>query len=146
MQNRGAWIFAGLGMAFVALLMLWMGATLDTKAPIRIDRVRAIAPPPTPTVSAEETAAREEATMLGLVRERARALAARAAAQLFPGDEAGAARCTFTGATPVHRDGGEAWWNATFSCVDPRRPGELPDLTSVSVRLHRDGGRWIVEE
>lgn len=147
-MSRGAWILGLVGLAFIAALMSWMGKTLDTKAPIRIDRV---SPNPTPAdepepVTPEEAAAAEEAAMRALVRARAVPLAARAAAQIFPSSEAGRAVCTFTGASPVHRDTETAWWNAEFSCVDREQPGALPNPTSVSVRLRRDGTRWTVED
>lgn len=146
MENRGTWILSGLGLAIVALLVLWMGRTLDVKAPVRIERVAPVAPTVVPTTSPEEDAAREEASMRALVTRRAASLSARAAAQAYPSDEAGRAQCTFTGATPVHRDGSEAWWDVAFSCVDPGAPGALPNLTSVSVRLHRAGDGWVLDE
>jgi hypothetical protein len=143
--SRGTWVFAGLGLAFVALLMIVMGKALDTKAPIRIDRAGATSTPPEPTPSAEETAARETAEMRALVARRAPSLAFRAAEQAFSGEESGRARCTFTGAALVSRDGVSAYWNAEFSCADPQAPGSLPNLTSVSVRMSRDGERWVVD-
>lgn len=149
MQNRGAWVFAGLGLALVALGMIWMGKALDTKAPIRIER-RAPEPVPRPTLeptlAPEVEAAREEARLRALVTRAAPGLSARAAAQVFPPDEVSRARCSFTGATPVQREGDTAWWNAEFSCVDTGEPEALPNLTSVSVRLRRDGTRWAVED
>lgn len=146
-MNRGAWIFAVLGLAIVGAMLWWMGATLDTKAPIRRDR--AVGTPsavPDPTPSAEELAERETARMRAAVARRAAGLARRAAEQAFPGEEAARARCTFTEATLVHRDGGSAYWNAEFSCVDPGAPGSLPNRTSVSVRLKRDGELWVAED
>ncbi len=145
MQNRGAWIFGGLGLAVIALLLFWMGKTLDMKAPILVDRVPVNPTPAVRTLSPQEVAAQEEASMRTLVLGQATALSARAAAQVFPGDEASRARCVVTGATPVHRDDATAWWNAEFSCTDSRQPAALPNLTSVSVRLRRDGPRWAVE-
>jgi hypothetical protein len=146
MVTRGAWILGGLGLAVAALLMLWMGRTLDVKAPVRIQRVVPSAPTVVPTTSPEEAAAREEASMRALVTRRASTLSARAAAQVYTSDEAGRASCTFTGATPVHRDGSEAWWDVAFSCVDPGVPGALPNLTSVPVRLHRAENGWVLDE
>ncbi|MEO8054553.1 MAG: hypothetical protein ABI768_05340 [Acidobacteriota bacterium] len=145
-MGRGAWIFAGLGLAFVAFLMFVMGKALDTKAPIRIDRVGATSPEPVRTPSAEETAARETADMRAIVVRRSRSLGRRAADQAFSGEEAARARCTFTGATPVSRDGVSAYWNAEFSCVDPNATGSFPNLTSVSVRLRLDGERWVADD
>ncbi|MBK9062094.1 MAG: hypothetical protein IPL89_02720 [Acidobacteria bacterium] len=144
-MGRGAWIFAGLGLAFVAFLMFVMGKALDTKAPIRIDRTGATTREPVRTPSAEETAARETADMRSIVAGRAQSLGRRAADQAFSGEEAARARCTYTGATLVSRDGVSAYWNAEFSCADPNAPGSFPNLTSVSVRLSRDGERWIVD-
>jgi hypothetical protein len=144
-ENRGAWIFGGLGLAVIALLLFWMGKALDMKAPIRIERVGPSAAPAVRTPSPEEAAAQEDAAMRALVQGQAAALSARAAAQAFPSDEIGRAGCTFTGAMPVHRDGATAWWNAEFSCVDRQQPGALPNPTSVSVRLRKDGTRWVVE-
>ena len=144
-MGRGAWIFAGLGLAFVALLMFVMGKALDTKAPIRIDRAGATSAEPVRTPSAEETAAREIADMRAIVTRQARSLGRRAADQAFSGEEAARARCTFTGATLVSRDGVSAYWNAEFSCVDPSASGSFPNLTSVSVRLSRDGERWVAD-
>jgi hypothetical protein len=146
MESRGTWVFAGLGLAFIALLMFWMGKTLDTKAPIRIER-REPAAAPVKTRAPVDEAARDEAEMNLLVSRQAGVLARRAAAQAYPSDDAAQARCTFTGAQLVHRDGDTAFWSAGFSCVDPRLPGALPNPTSVSVRLHRaEGARWAVEE
>jgi hypothetical protein len=144
-MGRGAWIFAGLGLAFIALLMIVMGKALDTKAPIRIDRGGATSAPPEPTPSAEETAARETAEMRAIVGRRAPSLSRRAADQAFSGEEAARARCTFTGATLVSRDGVSAYWNAEFSCTDPQATGSFPNLTSVSVRLRLDGERWVAD-
>jgi hypothetical protein len=144
-MGRGAWIFAGLGLAFIALLMIVMGKALDTKAPIRIDRGGSASPESVPTPSAEEVAARETADMRAIVARRAPSLARRAADQAFSGEEASRARCTFTGATLVSRDGVSAYWNAEFSCADPQAPGSFPNLTSVSVRMSRDGERWILD-
>jgi hypothetical protein len=143
--SRSAWVFAALGLAIIALLLSWMGKTLDSKAPIRIDRGGADSAAPARTPSAEELVARETAEMRALVARRAASLVRRAAEQAFSGEEAARARCTFTQATLVHRDGASAYWNAEFSCVDPRAPGSFPNLTSVSVRLNRDGERWVVE-
>jgi hypothetical protein len=143
--SRGAWIFAGLGLAFVASLMFVMGKALDTKAPIRIDRSGASSPESVRTPSAEETAARETAEMRAIVARQAPSLGRRAADQAFSGEEAARARCTFTGATPVSRDGVTAYWNAEFSCVDPQASGSFPNLTSVSVRLRLDGERWVLD-
>ena len=144
-MSRGAWIFAGLGLAFVAFLMFVMGKALDTKAPVRIDRGAAASAPPAPTPSAEEIEAREIAQMRALVARQAPSLARRAADQAFSSEEASRARCTFTGATLVSRDGASAYWNAEFSCADPQAPGSFPNLTSVSVRMSRDGERWAVD-
>jgi hypothetical protein len=145
--SRGAWIFAGLGLAFAASLMFLMGKALDTKAPIRIDRGGGapLSLPPAPTVSPAEAAAREVEAMRALVTRRADALARRAAEQAFAGEDAARAQCTFTEATLVHRDEASAYWNAGFSCVDPRQPDSLPNLTSVSVRLVRTNERWTLE-
>jgi hypothetical protein len=145
-ENRGTWILGGLGLVFIALLMLWMGKTLDMKAPVRIDRVGASPTPAVRTLSPEEAAAREDDEMRALVLAQAAALSTRAAAQVFPGDEASRASCTPTGASPVHRDGIRVWWNMEFACVDPQQPGALPNLTSMSVRLRKDGTRWVVED
>ncbi|HQQ79225.1 MAG TPA: hypothetical protein PLB01_17890 [Thermoanaerobaculia bacterium] len=145
-MSRGAWIFAGLGLAFIAFLTFVMGKALDTKAPIRIDRAGASSPEPARTPTAEETAARETAEMRAIVAARAPSLARRAADQAFSGEEAARARCTFTGATPVSRDGVSAYWNAEFSCVDPQASGSFPNLTSVSVRLRLDGERWVLDD
>ncbi|MGA7991296.1 MAG: hypothetical protein WCC53_07700 [Thermoanaerobaculia bacterium] len=144
-MSRGAWILGGLGLGFIVLLLLWMGKTLDTKAPIRIDRVRQSAPSAPRTLSPEEIADRDESEMRLLVQAEAAVLSTRAASQIFVSDEVGRAECSFTGASPVHRDGVMAWWNAEFSCVDRQRPGALPNLTTVSVRLRKDGARWVVE-
>lgn len=144
-MSRGAWVFGAFGFGIIALLMLWMGKTLDTKAPIRIERRGPEAIADTPTRTPEEDAAHEERAMRAIVTSRASRWSARAASQIFPSDEAGRVRCSFTGAKPVHRDGDTAWWNAEFSCVDGRQPGALPNLTSVSVRLHRAGEAWVVE-
>lgn len=144
MLSRGAWVFAGLGLVLVALLALWMGKTLDTKAPIRIDRHRPTPVPTVPTLALEELAAREDATMRALVVKRADALAPRAAAQAYPSEDAAGVRCTFKGATLVHREGPTAYWDAGFRCVDPHRPDSLPNLTSISVRLEHDGTRWVI--
>ncbi len=145
MENRGTWAIAGLGLALIALLMLWMGKTLDTKAPIRIDRGGTNAAGAVRTSTPEEEAERELADMRALVTRRAPGLASRAAEQAFSGEEAARARCAFTEARLVHRDGTTAYWNVGFSCVDPRQPGAFPNLTTVSVRLGRDGSRWVVE-
>ena len=144
-MGRGAWIFAGLGLAFVAALMFVMGKALDTKAPIRIDRAGAATPEPVPTPSAEQTAARETADMRAIVARRAPSLGRRAADQAFSGEEAARARCMFTGATLISRDGVSAYWNAEFSCADPQATSSFPNLTSVSVRLRLDGERWVVD-
>jgi hypothetical protein len=147
--SRGAWVFAALGLAAVALLMVVMGRALDTKAPILLERNGASAAPTAPPVRAIPPAERdalETAAMRAVVSERAPALAARAAEQSSPAGEAGRATCTFTDARLVHREGSSAFWSADFSCADPRVPGALPNLTSVSVRLRRDGVRWTVED
>lgn len=144
-MSRGAWIFAGLGLAFIAFLMFVMGKALDTKAPIRIDRAGATSAEAVPTPSAEETAAREIADMRAIVARRALSLGRRAADQAFSGEEAARARCSFTGATLVSRDGVSAWWNAEFSCTDPQATGSFPNLTSVSVRLSRNGETWVAD-
>ena len=144
-MSRGTWIFAGLGLAFIAFLLFVMGKALDTKAPIRIDRGAATSALPAPTPSAEEVEARETAQMRTLVARQAPSLGRRAADQAFSGEEASRARCTFTGATLVSRDGVSAYWNAEFSCADPQAPGSFPNLTSVSVRLRLDGERWAVD-
>jgi hypothetical protein len=144
-ENRGAWIFAGLGLVIIALLMLWMGKTLDRKAPIRIDRVRAVPTPDIRTLSPEEAAAREDAEIRSLLRAEAAALSTRAAAQVFPSDEVGRVQCTLTGASPVHRDGATVWWDAEFSCVDRQHPEALPNPTAVSVRFRKDGTRWAMD-
>jgi hypothetical protein len=144
--NRGAWVFAGLGIAFIALLMVWMGKTLDTKAPVRIERPARAPVETVPTRSPGDEAAREEAEMAVLVSRLSGSLAARAAAQAYPSDVAARARCTFKGARVVHRDGDTAWWDAEFSCVDSRSPDSLPNPSTVSVRLHKAGPRWAVEE
>ncbi len=83
--------------------------------------------------------------MRALVAGRAVALAPRAAEQAFPSEEAARVRCTFTDARLVHREDSVAYWSAGFSCADPRDPAALPNLTSVSVRLRRDGTRWLAE-
>ena len=145
-MGRGAWIFAGLGLAFVAFLMFVMGKALDTKAPIRIDREAPGPPSPGPALKPEDAAAREESSMRTVVVRRARSLGRRAADQAFSGEEAARARCTFTGATLVSRDGVSAYWNAEFSCTDPQAAGSFPNLTSVSVRLSRDGERWVADD
>lgn len=145
-MSRATWVIAGLGLVVVALLMLWMGKTLDTKAPIRIERPEAVALPAVPTPSREQTAAEEEAAMRAAVARSASRYAARAAAQVFASDEAGRTECSFTGSKPLHRDGDTAWWNAEFSCVDRQAPAALPNLTSVSVRLRKAGGVWLPEE
>jgi hypothetical protein len=144
--SRATWAFAGLGLLLIALLMIWMGKTLDTKAPVRIERPTSAPVGVVPTMTPEEEAAREENAMRALVSGRAGALALRAAAQAYPSEDASRVRCTFTEARLVHRDGAAAYWSAGFSCVDPRQPEALPNLTSVSVRLHRDEMRWAVEE
>jgi hypothetical protein len=144
-ENRGAWILGGLGLAFIALLMLWMGKTLDMKAPVRIERVGTREAPTIRPASPEEAAAREDAEIRSRIQVQAAELSVRAAAQIFLSDEVGRAQCTFTGASPVHRDGATAWWNAEFSCVDRQQPGALPNLTTVSVRLRKDGAQWAVE-
>jgi hypothetical protein len=145
-ENRGVWVFAGLGLAFVALLMIWMGKTLDTKAPVRIERLVAAPAPPVETRAPLDEAAQEEAEMNVLVSRLSGALATRAAAQAYPSDDAARARCTFKGARLVHRDGDMAYWDAEFSCVDSRQPGMLPNPTTVSVRLRKAGPRWALEE
>lgn len=146
-MSRSTWVFAGLGLAFVVLLLSWMARTLDTKAPIRIDRGAAPpAPEPVRTVSPEEEAERDLATMRELVARHAASLERRAAGQAFPGDEAARARCTFTAARLVHRDAETAYWNAEFSCIDPAAPGAYPNPTSVSVRLGKTGTRWVVAD
>ena len=145
-MSRSTWIAAGLGLAFVLLLLSWMGRTLETKAPIRIDRGAGTpAPAPVRTFSAEEEAERDLATMRDLVARHAPSLERRAAAQAFPGLESGA-RCTFTQARLLHRDADAAYWNAEFSCVDPAVPGAYPNPTSVSVRLGKIGTRWAVAD
>jgi hypothetical protein len=144
--NRGTWVFAGLGLAFIALLMIWMGKTLDTKAPIRIQRREPAAALAAETPAPVDEAARDEAEMSVAVSRLSEVFASRAAAQLYPSDDAARARCTFTGARFVHRDGDTAFWSAEFSCVDSRLPGALPNPTSVSVRLHKEGPRWVAEE
>jgi hypothetical protein len=144
--SRGTWIFAGIGLAFIAFLLFVMGKALDTKAPIRIDRGGATSAPPEPTATAEEVAAREAAQMRALVERRAPSLSRRAADQAFSGEEASRAKCTFTGATLVSRDGVSAYWNAEFSCADPQAPGSFPNLTSVSVRMSRDAERWTLDD
>src|SRR5512140_3006457 len=122
-----------------------MARTLDTKAPIRIDR-GAATPAPVRTFSPEEEAERELATMRALVAVHATSLERRAAGQAFPGEEAARARCTFTAARLVHRDADAAYWNAEFSCVDPAAPGAYPNPTSVSVRLGKVGTSGAVAE
>ncbi len=146
MENRGTWVFAGLGLAFIALLMIWMGKTLDTKAPMRIERPTPAPVVAVPTRSPEDAAASEEAEMGVAVSRVAGTLAARAAAQAYPSEDAARARCTFTRAQLVHRDGDTAFWSAEFSCVDTRLPGALPNPTSVPVRLRKAGPSWAVEE
>ncbi len=149
MENRGAWVLAGLGLALVALLAVGMGKMLDSKAPIRIERrtpVATVAVPVEPGLPAWEEAAREEEAMRALVAGRARVLAPRAAEQAFPAEDAARVRCTFTEARLVHREESVAYWSAGFSCTDPRDPGALPNLTSVSVRLRRDGTSWATDE
>ena len=145
-MSRGAWVLAGLGLAFIALLMMWMGKTLDTKAPIRIQRREPAAAPPVETPAPVDEAAREEGEMSVAVSRLSDALASRAAAQLYPSEDAARARCTFTRARLVHRDGDTAFWSAEFSCVDTRLPGALPNPTTVSVRLHKYGPRWAADE
>jgi len=145
-ENRGAWILGGLGLAFVALLMVWMGKTLDTKAPIRIERRERAAAPPAETGAPFDEAAQDESEMNVLVSRLSGALAARAAAQAYPSDDAAKARCTYRGARLVHRDGDTAFWDAEFSCIDSRQPDALPNPTTVSVRLRKAGARWLVDE
>lgn len=147
MENRGVWVFGGLGLAFIALLMVWMGKTLDTKAPIRIEHRQSEPVRFVPTRSPEEQAAREEAAMRAAVTIRASRYRARAAAQVFPPGETSRAHCTFTGASLVHRDGPTAFWDAAFSCTDTSAPSALPNLTSVSVRLRQAGPEdWLPVE
>jgi hypothetical protein len=145
-ENRGAWVFAGLGLAFIALLMLWMGKTLDTKAPVRIERRAPAAAPPVETRAPLDERAQDEAEMNLLVSRLSGTLATRAAAQAYPRDDAAQARCTYRGARLVHRDGDTAFWDAEFLCVDSRQPEALPNPTNVSVRLRKTGPRWAVEE
>ena len=145
-MSRGAWVLAGLGLAFIVLLMMWMGKTLDTKAPIRVQRREPAAAPPVETPAPVDEAARDQAEMGVAVLRLSGALASRAAAQLYPSEDAEKARCTFTGARLVHRDGDTAFWSAGFSCIDTRLPGALPNPTTVSVRLHKDGPRWAADE
>jgi hypothetical protein len=146
-MSRATWVFAGLGFAVIVLLLSWMARTLDTKAPIRIERG-----PPTPvpepvrTFPEEEQAERDRATMESIVVRLAPSLARRAAEQAFPGEEAARARCTFTAARLVHRDETSAYWDAEYSCVDPLAAGAYPNPTSVSVRLARDGARWVAAD
>jgi hypothetical protein len=143
-ENRGAWILGALGLGFVALLLYWMGKTLDTKAPIRIDRgVGSAVAEPTP-LPPEELARREEESQRALVVRQSGALASQAAAQTFAPGEVARARCTFTGASPVHRDETSAYWRLEYSCADRERPDALPNLTSVSVRLWKEGTRWTL--
>ena len=146
-MSRATWVFAALGLAVIGLLMAWMARTLDTKAPIRIERGPPVpAPEPVRTFSEEERAERERATMESIVVRLAPSLARRAAEQAFSGDEAARARCTFTAARLVHRDETSAYWDAAFSCVDPLAAGAYPNPTSVSVRLARDGMRWVAAD
>jgi hypothetical protein len=148
--SRGAWVLAGLALAFVAGLMVLMGRSLDMKAPIRIDR----GPGPSAAVPAETLAPvhetpepNEDEIIRALLARRAPALASRAAAQVFPAEEVARARCEFAGATPVHREEDTAYWRLDFACADTAKPGDLPNLTGVSVRLRKlEGGRWTVEE
>ena len=149
MENRGAWILAGLGLAFVALLAVGMGKMLDSKAPIRLERrtpVATAAVAPEAGRPAWDEAAREDEAMRALVAGRAAVLAPRAAEQAFPSEDVSRVRCTFTEARLVHRDDSVAYWSAGFSCTDAHDPGALPDLTSVSVRLRRDGTSWALDE
>jgi hypothetical protein len=124
--------------------MIWMGKTLDTKAPVRIERREPAAPPVETRAPLDETA-QDEAEMSVLVSRLSSSLATRAAAQAYPSDDAAQARCTFKGARLVHRDADTAFWDAEFSCVDSRQPGALPNPTNVSVRLRKTGPRWAVE-
>jgi hypothetical protein len=146
--SRSTWVAAGLGIAFVVVLLAWMGKTLDVKAPVRIDRGVTPAPPepPPPTATAEETAEREMGVMRQIVTRRAATLERRAAAQAFPPDEADRVQCSFTAARLVHRDESSAYWDAEFSCVDPLASAALPNPTTVSVRLAKDARGWIVSE
>jgi hypothetical protein len=129
------------------LLMVWMGKTLDTKAPIRIERRQSEPVRVVPTRTPEEQAAREEAAMRAALTSRASRYVARAAAQVYPPEEASRANCTFIGASLVHRDGPTAFWDAAFSCADSSVPGALPNPTSVSVRLRQAGPEdWLPDE
>ena len=147
MQNRGAWILAVLALGFVAFLMIVMARSLDTKAPIRIDRgTRSEPPVPTETpISPEEADARDQNVLRAIVERRAPSLASVAAAQAFPSDETSRARCTFVSATVVHRETDTVYWRLDYECADVQRPEALPNLTSVSVRAQRDGLRWLLE-
>lgn len=149
-MSRGAWILAALALGVFAALLVVMAKSLDTKAPIRIDRFSdrgaapaAAAPAETP-LSAEEAAAREEETLRGLVTRLAPSLAARAAAQVFASEDLARARCAFTSAAPVHREGDTAYWRLEYSCADAAKPDDLPNLTSVSVKLSKGEGRWTL--
>ena len=150
-MSRGAWIVAALAFGFIALLMIVMARSLDTKAPIRFDRaIDRGAPPPSgpPTeapLTAAEVAAREEQAMRSLVERRAPSLASRAAAQVFASEDLARARCSFSSATLVHRDAGYAYWRLDYSCADAAKPDDLPNLTGVSMRLRWDGERWMPE-
>ena len=146
-MSRATWVFAGLGLAVIGLLLAWMARTLDTKAPIRIERAEPTpVPEPVRTFSEEELAERERATMQSIVARLAPSLARRAAEQAYPGEEAARARCTFTAARRVHHDESSAYWDAEFSCIDPLASGAYPNPTSVSVRLARDGTRWVAAD
>jgi hypothetical protein len=143
-ENRGAWILGALGLGFVALLLSWMGKTLDMKAPIRIDRGSGPAVSAPAPLSPEEIARREEESQRALVVRQSGALASQAAAQAFAPGELARARCTFTGASPVHRDETSAYWRLEYSCADREHPEALPNLTSVSVRLWKEGEKWTL--
>ncbi len=146
MENRAAWILAVVAFAFIALLMIVMAQSLDTKAPIRIDRRGPPLAEPTATPeTAAEAAAREEAVLKAIVERRAPELAGKAAAQAFAAEDLARARCTFTGATLVSRTEDAAYWRLDYSCADAKAPEALPNLTSVSVRLVKDGLRWVAE-
>ncbi len=146
MVNRGAWVIAALALAFVGFLMFVMAKSLDTKAPVRIERPTAPPAVPTPTpLTPEEAAARDEEAMRGVVVRLAPGLAARAAEQAFASEDRAQARCTFTSATLVSRASDSAYWRLDYGCADVRRPEALPNLTSVSVRLLWDGKRWAAE-
>ena len=147
MENRGAWILAVLALGFVAFLMITMARSLDTKAPVRIDRgtrTEAAVPKETP-ISPEEAAARDLQVVRAIVERRSGALAGVAAAQAFPPEDVSRARCSFVSATVVSRESDTVYWRLDYTCADVQRPDALPNLTSVSVRAQRDGLKWILE-